>query len=1267
MRRLLLIVSGLLILIAVAVPSAALYYVVFTEDGLQFVVKRIPHRLGGVQLDIVGLKGTLARGIRVERVDIEHERVHVRVEGLQGKVALLPLLLQTIRTRGTVIRSVYVEVRRRTKPPTSAPPFFLPRWLIISADHAHIGNALVIVPNGTRIAATHLAGSAILRHRSIRFLEASLQMGDLHYAGIGALRAADPLQIDADGRIDWTPGGQPAWSVLSSAHGDLNSLNVSGRFLAPFSASVSGRAQGLTGPWHLDGNATIPSFDLGAWGVHSALGILTGQLALHADSSGFTARGSVVPTGLHVGPFDGEFDGSFAKHVLTVKHVDLTHRSSGARASGSGTIGIIHGGPRLDLRGSWQSFRWPLLGKDVPFHSPSGNYSIEGTLPYAVQLDGLALVSGLPQIPARITGTLGKDRFEFKRADLDAYDGHAQLDGEVVWAPDQKWIVNGTLTGMNPAHLRSDLPGSLSFAMASHGRFSSAADFSMEVRNISGRLRGVPASGGGKLTRTSGTWEFDGVRIGLGGTHIALDGRIMGASSAVAHERTGAPGPQGQGARPATGLARELDLRFGIKAEDLSLISPESSGRLQASGTIRGTLDDPTVSATVHGAGIHHEGVSLEAIDASVDFDPRQGHESTGELQLRKLQFRHRTLDSLHFTLEGPASNVAIRLDAQAKGLSVEAQGRGPYAHGVWTGEMQRLTITGTESLHLELQHPVGVLVSAEHVRGDAMCLTGTPASLCAQGEWTPAQWLTTLTANDLPMSTLTSGLTPAVEYSGRINASARMSGGGALAPEGTVRLDLIDAHLIHRLSSGKVESTALGTGFVTLSATRSTLGAQVALDAGNVGTIKGSLTAQRTSGNWAELPVRGELHAHTGDLGLVTLYVPELDRAAGTLNADVGFKGTLGSPRVDGTLTVANGEIDFYQVNLALRQVGFKARLSDNGLDFEGTTHIGQGSASAGGHLEWRDSLPYGTFKLQGDGLRVVDIPEAQINASPNLDFRIDGRRIDVTGAVKVPYAKIAPADLKGAVLSSSDEVIVGAQRADPDKRFQVTSTITLSLGDKVTLDTSGLSGRLGGSITVRSGYDQVTRATGELSIEEGKYIAYARKLDIQHGRLIFTGGPIQDPGVDLRAVKEFPDVTAGINVRGTLQQPRMSFFSDPSLPQSQIVSLILSGGGLESVQNPKAAGAGSEALAQGGAILAQQLGSRIGIEDVSLETDLTNETSLVLGKFLSPRLYVSYGVSLTEQLNTFKLRYTLGDHWTVKTEVGQARGADLVFTIDK
>jgi hypothetical protein len=44
-----------------------------------------------------------------------------------------------------------------------------------------------------------------------------------------------------------------------------------------------------------------------------------------------------------------------------------------------------------------------------------------------------------------------------------------------------------------------------------------------------------------------------------------------------------------------------------------------------------------------------------------------------------------------------------------------------------------------------------------------------------------------------------------------------------------------------------------------------------------------------------------------------------------------------------------------------------------------------------------------------------------------------------------------------------------------------------------------------------------------------------------------------------------------------------------------------------------------------------------------------------------------VSYGVSLTENLNVFKMRYTLGDHWTVRVEAGTARGADLVYSIEK
>jgi translocation and assembly module TamB len=263
----------------------------------------------------------------------------------------------------------------------------------------------------------------------------------------------------------------------------------------------------------------------------------------------------------------------------------------------------------------------------------------------------------------------------------------------------------------------------------------------------------------------------------------------------------------------------------------------------------------------------------------------------------------------------------------------------------------------------------------------------------------------------------------------------------------------------------------------------------------------------------------------------------------------------------------------------------------------------------------------------------------------------------------VLVPYAKIQPKDITNAVHASPDEIIVGTEPDDPSKRFEVLTAITLSLGDNISVNSLGLTARLGGSLDIKSGYDAITRATGTLNVRDGKYAAYGRLLDIDSGQLTFSASPINNPAILVRAKKEFPDVTAYVTVRGTLLQPQMSFSSVPPLPQSQIVSLILAGGSLDSAQNR----GGNIAIGQGVAMLAQEYGSILGIQEAGLESDLNNETSVVLGRYLNPRLYVSYGISLTEQLNTLKVRYTLGDHWTIKAEVGQAQGMDLVYTIAK
>ena len=63
----------------------------------------------------------------------------------------------------------------------------------------------------------------------------------------------------------------------------------------------------------------------------------------------------------------------------------------------------------------------------------------------------------------------------------------------------------------------------------------------------------------------------------------------------------------------------EIDLRFAVNAEDLSVLSADSRGQLKAAGTIRGTLADPTIAATAHGGGIHYDGITLEGFDADIE------------------------------------------------------------------------------------------------------------------------------------------------------------------------------------------------------------------------------------------------------------------------------------------------------------------------------------------------------------------------------------------------------------------------------------------------------------------------------------------------------------------------------------------------------------------------------------------------------------------------------------------------------------------------
>jgi len=1122
----------------------------------------------------------------------------------------------------------------------------------IRADDVHIDTGTLVVPNGQRFDARELAASAIVRARTVRIFQSAMTLGAVRMSAHGTLRAREPLQLDVETRIGIFAAHEPPWIIATSAKGDLDQLPLTVRFSQPLRAVVVGRAENLTGPrWHWQGDARVQDFDLRAWGIESALGHVSGQLAVEGDAAGFSAHGPLTPAGLRLGVFETRFTGAYRARTFTADRIEITHRVSGAQLTGSGTISIVEHGPRLDLHGSWKQFRWPLSERNFVVRSDSGEYRLEGIMPYAVHGTGMLQVRDLRAFAFDADGTLSSQRATVSAGSIDGFGGHVSLNGMVAWAPRPSWSASGMAFDVDPASVRHDLPGKVSFAFEASGeRFSSNADLELSVHGLTGRVRNLPARANGRLAHRANVWELENITADLAGTSLSVAGT----------------------------LGTRANLRVNLASQDLSLLGAGFKGRLTASGTVRGTPAEPVIDGAASGSDIEYAGVSAKAFDARVDFDPHSKGNALIHVRARELAYRAYRLNEVSFALDGPAAAQTARLTMTAGALKLDAHATGRLGEQGWAGELQSLDLNGAEPLRLKLVTPVGVLVSAQAASLERLCLTGSPARLCATAAWSPRQWSASFSATDLPIKTLTAGMSPGIDYGGVLACDGEALGRADAPVQGSVHVKLTDARLAHRTPSGRIDTTILGTGSLTLNAAPEALVAELGFNAGSKGTIKGHFTAQRSAQSWRDMPLQGELEAQTADLDLLTLYVPQVDRASGNVSADLGVAGTLGTPLLSGALAVSDGELDLYQVNLAMRSTVLQARLLENGLDFSGATRIGAGSAAARGHVEWHDGKPFGRFKLSGDNLRIVDVPEALIEAAPDLNFVLDGQTITVTGTVSVPQARIAPVDLSNAVRASSDEVIVGHESQTATQRFRVVTDITLTLGERVSIDTTGLKGRLTGSVAVRSGVEAITRATGELNVRDGQYAAFGRRLDIERGRLIFNASPADNPGIDVRAVKRFDDptlgaVVAGINVRGTLQQPQISFFSEPPLAggQQQVASLLLAGGSLgggpqlgtsTSSNNTRT---NAELIGQGAAILGQQLGSRIA--DVGVESELNNDTSLVLGRYLSPRLYVSYGLNLTQSLNTVKLRYTLGDHWMLRTEVGQVGGADLVYSFDK
>ncbi len=935
------------------------------------------------------------------------------------------------------VQNVSITMQRAPERPQRTPRF-LPALLRIDADAVHIGAADITLLSGRIVPLRNIEGNASVLPKQIRIRQARADHELLHYEASGHVNAARPLGLDGDAEISWSIAGQPDWLIFTHFDGDLDKLPLTGRIQKPFHADIEGAATDLARGWKFAGHTKVRDFDLQKFGGGKALGIISGELDVAAAGEGFSAKGLLTPPGLKAGAFGVDFHGSYSQKVVTIQRTTITHAPSGARATVQGTATIVKGGPELDLAGSWTSFRWPLPAAEPAFASPRGNYTLGGVKPWSVQVDGDVIAAGQPEMPAKMRGLLAGDSLRIDDAEVQVLGGAAKFTGEVHWQPAESWRVAGRMTDLDAARLRPDLPGQLSFDFKASGApFGATGSMDLEAQNLAGKLRGRNISGKGQFARaaSSSDWKFRGVDVSLARTRLQLEG----------------------------GFGVQSDLSFVIDSDDLSLFDPEARGRISARGRYAGTRETPQLQFKGRGTDFEWKGSKLAALDADVDMDLGVNGHARGQVDLSGLVIGSRTLQKASVQLTGTGQQQRLAVNVEAAPVRSTLVAQGGMQAGLWQGTLQALTIDDNLDLHLALEAPASLALNLQQQQLGQTCLKGAEERLCITGQRQPdGMWTANLAADSVPLHAFTAGLTQNTDYEGTLSLQAELAGHNADLPTGTFRGLLQKAELRHRLTNKRVETMSLGTGSITGNATTTGFAMQVNLDAGASGSIKGDLSGERNAGRWQDYPIKGSLDASSdAALPMLDIYVGGIDKATGRAVARIGITGTLGAPTLQGLLQLRDASIDIYQFNTLLRDLSVDATFNSNSLDIEGSSRLGKGTAKISGNLSWKDREPYGNLHVEGENLRVVDVPEARIDASPNLDFRIAGRSIDATGEVRIPYAQLNPADLTNVVLASSDARLKDATVIDPAQRWVVVSRITMTLGDESEPQCAGPAGQ--------------------------------------------------------------------------------------------------------------------------------------------------------------------------------------------------------------
>ena len=389
-----------------------------------------------------------------------------------------------------------------------------------------------------------------------------------------------------------------------------------------------------------------------------------------------------------------------------------------------------------------------------------------------------------------------------------------------------------------------------------------------------------------------------------------------------------------------------------------------------------------------------------------------------------------------------------------------------------------------------------------------------------------------------------------------------------------------------------------------------------------------------------ADLSIDGEL-----DLRAAGALVPALAAAgvttAGSARLAASVTGPLADPEVQGTVQIAGGEIRIPERRLAVTDLNGALLL--NGRSLVASNLAGNangGRVAVGGEWTFGGTSDRNGLTVTGESL-ALDVPaglrsEADVLltlAETDNGLALSGTATLLRGAYREPIT------LAGGLLEvfrqSAGVTTTGIENGSAN---DVQLDIRVATAEDIVADNNYLEGEVGGDLHL-GGTLGAPSVTGRVTMREGGRVRFGNRVyEIDVATVDFVDPDDISAELTLSARTRVGSYDITLNASGSRDELTTSLRSEPPLPESDIVSVLLTGRRLEQAAAPTAAArtqalglVSTELLGQAGRGLGLDL--RLGTDAPDAEGQIRFDSSLIAAD-LNPASRLTVGRDLRENV---------------------------------